>query len=258
MNRIDWRGGLSAAGILAAGILVAAVLGCVAVRAADPNALWRIVHDRCVVDQTQHGVPAPCAEVSLAGGWVVLKDRRGIAQFLLIPTARVTGIEDRAVLGPDAPNYFSAAWAARGRVEADLPHPVPRDALSLAINSPYGRSQNQLHIHIDCLRPDVRAALRKAAGGVGADWAKLPGGLRGHAYVARWLNEADLTANPFRLLADWPGVGPDGLRPWTIVVAAMPHGFILLADHADPKSGDGAEGEELQDHRCLLADEAAG
>lgn len=221
--------------------------------AANPNALWHIVHDRCVVDQTQHDNPAPCAAVSLSGGWVLLKDRRGVAQYLLIPTARVTGIEDAAVLAPDAPNYFAAAWAERGRMEALLPHPVPRDALSLAINSPYGRSQNQLHIHIDCLRPDVRAALQADAATIGVDWAKLPGGLRGHAYFARRLTGTDLTENPFRLLAGWPGVGAAGLRPWTIVVTATRDGFILLADHADTATGDGAEGEELQDHRCALA-----
>ena len=39
---------------------------------------------------------------------------------------------------------------------------MPRDDISLAVNSVYGRSQNQLHIHIDCVRSDVRNALRAA------------------------------------------------------------------------------------------------
>ena len=221
---------------------------------ADGGALWRIVHDQCVPDQQQHDNPAPCARVSLDGGWVVLKDRRGLAQFLLIPTARVTGIEDPAILAPGAPNYFAAAWAARDRTQAMLPHPVPRDALSLAINSPTGRSQGQLHIHIDCLRTDVRAALAKDAAAVGPDWAPLPGGLRGHHYVARRIGGAELAAeNPFRLLADWPGVGADGLRAWTLAVVAAGDGFILLADRASPETGDRAESEELQDHECALA-----
>jgi CDP-diacylglycerol pyrophosphatase len=30
-------------------------------------------------------------------------------------------------------------------------------------------------------------------------------------------------------------------------------GFILLADHADPASGDTGHGEDLQDHACALA-----
>ena len=37
-------------------------------RAADPDALWRIVHDKCVPDQEQNGDPAPCALVDLREG----------------------------------------------------------------------------------------------------------------------------------------------------------------------------------------------
>ncbi|MDA8250891.1 MAG: CDP-diacylglycerol diphosphatase [Rhodospirillales bacterium] len=236
-------------------LLLAALLLATPARArADSDALWRIVHGQCVPDQLQHADPAPCAQVALADGWAVLKDRRGVAQFLLIPTARVTGIEDPAILAPGAPNYFAAAWAERGRTQARLPHPVPRDALALAINSPSGRSQNQLHIHIDCLRADVRAALRAHVAVIGPDWAPLPGGLLGHPYLARRLDGAEFgTANPFRLLAQWPGVGAAGLRPWTLVVAGAADGFILLADRADPRAGDPAEGEEVQDHDCALA-----
>ncbi len=225
---------------------------------ADPDALWRIVHGQCVPDQRDHARPAPCQAVSLDGGWAVLKDRRGATQFLLIPTARVTGIEDPAVLAPDAPDYFAAAWAARGDVAARAGRDLPRDALSLAINSPSGRSQNQLHIHIDCLRPDIRAALRVGAAAVGTDWAPLPGGLLGHRYLARRLDGADPAGpTPFRLLAAMPGVGAAGMAQWTLVLAGLPQGFLLLADRADPAAGDRASGEELQDHDCALARAAA-
>jgi CDP-diacylglycerol pyrophosphatase len=37
---------------------------------------------------------------------------------------------------------------------------VPDSAISLTINSPTGRTQNHFHIHISCLRPDVREAQR--------------------------------------------------------------------------------------------------
>lgn len=66
------------------------------------QALWRIVHDSCVPNQRAHGDPAPCARVSLSGtddeGYVLLKDKKGIAQYLLMPTRPITGIEDAAVL----------------------------------------------------------------------------------------------------------------------------------------------------------------
>jgi CDP-diacylglycerol pyrophosphatase len=247
---------------LLAGMALAALLGASA-QASDPDALWRIVHGQCVPDQRAHSDPAPCAEVSLAGGWAVLKDRRGATQFLLIPTARVTGIEDPAVLAPDTPNYWQAAWAARGEVLARAGRVLPRDALSLAINAPTGRSQNQLHIHIDCLRPDVRDALRAALPQLGPDWAPLGVTLAGHRYMARRLENADLDGvNPFRLLAAAPQVGAGGIGTWTLVVAGahLPDGkdgFVLLADHADLAAGDRGNGEELQDHDCALARDPA-
>lgn len=247
------------------GLFLAVSLLCApAARASDPSALWHIVHDHCVLDQQEHARPLPCEQVSLDGGWAVLKDRTGVAQFLLIPTARVSGIEDGAVLAPDAPNYFAAAWAARHDVLERLERPLPRDALSLAINSPSGRSQNQLHIHIDCLRPDVRSALHAEAGRIGPDWAPLSGGLLGRPYLARRVEQADLAGvNPFRLLAEAPQVGAGGIGQWTLVVAGAifrdggaqgtRDGFILLADRADASRGDRGNGEELQDHACTLA-----
>ena len=86
------------------------------------QALWQIIHDQCVPDQRAHGDPAHCALVSLrdgeAHGFVVLKDRNGVAQHLVMPTAKITGIEDPALLAPDAANYFAAAWNARRGVTA--------------------------------------------------------------------------------------------------------------------------------------------
>jgi CDP-diacylglycerol pyrophosphatase len=232
--------------------------------ASGPNALWKIVNGQCVPDERADGKPAPCTEVALEGGeargWAVLKDRRGKTQFLLIPTARVTGIEDPVVLAPDAPNWWQAAWSARGYVMARAGRELPRDALSLAINAPTGRTQEQLHIHVDCLRPDVRDALRARAHLVGEDWAPLGIALAGHDYRARRLDGAELGANdPFRLLAAAPGVGAAGMADETLVVVGATFaggvpGFLLLADHVDLAAGDRGSGEELQDHDCALAE----
>ncbi|MET0331942.1 MAG: CDP-diacylglycerol diphosphatase, partial [Dyella sp.] len=43
-------------------------------------------------------------------GYAILKDHHGPAQYLLIPTARITGIESPLLLRAGAPNYFAAAW----------------------------------------------------------------------------------------------------------------------------------------------------
>ncbi|MFL5285845.1 MAG: CDP-diacylglycerol diphosphatase [Rhodopila sp.] len=55
--------------------------------ARNPNVLWRAVHNVCVPDQQIFASPAPCAEVDLAAGYVILKDPDPFAptHFLLIP-----------------------------------------------------------------------------------------------------------------------------------------------------------------------------
>jgi CDP-diacylglycerol pyrophosphatase len=213
---------------------------------ANPNALWQIVDGQCVPDQQQNHAPTPCALVDLADRYAVLKDIVGDTQFLLIPTARVSGIEDPEILAPDAPNYWQAAWQARRFVDERAHRELPRDDISLAINSVDDRSQNQLHIHVDCVRADVQAALRERADAIGTGWAPFPVKLAGHDYMAMRIDHPDLThANPFLLLADGiPGARADMGR-YTLVVVGQPDGFVVLAGHG--------WGEGLQDHKCALA-----
>jgi CDP-diacylglycerol pyrophosphatase len=250
MKRMRWM----MAAVVAAGLGMA--LHLTLARAANPNALWDIVHDKCVPDLSANGSPKPCDEVDLAEGVALLKDIVGDTQFLLIPTARVSGIEDAQILAPDAPNYFADAWARRGAIDARAHRLLPRDAVSLAINSFYGRTQNQLHIHMDCLLPEVRAALQQHGAEVPTHWAAFPTELAGHSYQAMRLEGAELAQNPFKLLADGvPGAKEDMGRHTLVLVGARiggAPGFILLDDRADVAKLDNGSGETLQDHGCAL------
>jgi CDP-diacylglycerol pyrophosphatase len=188
----------------------------------------------------------------------VLKDLVGIAQFLLIPTARVSGIESPLLLEPNAPNYWRAAWQARTYVDAKLGRTLPRDEVSLAINSSSGRTQNQLHIHIDCLAPDVVRTLREVGPSIGTDWAPLPVRLRGHLYSAMRIDDADLShTDPFKLLAPYAAKQGQTMGDQTLLLTGTltsngAPAFFLLNDHVQP--GDWASSEELQDHTCALAE----
>ena len=224
--------------------------------------LWGLVHDQCVPDQRDHGAPAPCALVSLdpdeGRGFVVLKDRTGVAQHLILPTARVTGIEDPRVLAPGAANYFAAAWSERRFVEDRLGHPLRRDQLSIAVNSIYGRSQDQLHLHLDCIDAALGVAVQAGAPAAAARWPAAALTLKGRAYRVRWLaGDTPDAANPFDLLArEAPGAAK-AMGAWTLVLIGATRadgtpGFYLLADRADPAAGDMASGEDLQDHSCRL------
>lgn len=227
--------------------------------ARNPSALWWVVHDVCVPDQQIFANPTPCAKVDLAVGYAILKDPDPSAptHFLLIPTARVTGIGDPAILSPDAPNYWAQAWRARQYVSQRASRLLGRDELSLAVNSVDGRTQDQLHIHIDCIKPAVRAALRAHAGAIGPNWAPFPVLLAGKPYLAKRIDGSDLAGvNPFRLLAALPearnAMGEESLVVTGDTGADRRPGFILLAGRTT--SGRGNEwGEKLQDHRCALA-----
>ena len=225
---------------------------------ADSDALKKIVIDQCVPHVQASQNPAPCASVDIAGGTALLKDRNGKTQFLLIPTNVVTGIEDKQILAADAPNYFQAAWAGRHLVEEQAGKPIPRDDIGLSINSAYGRSQNQFHIHIDCVGVAVKQALHDNDGKIGPHWAPLDVDLVGHRYHAMKIDGDDLAAsNPFKLLAEGdPDAAADmGRETLTVVGAVFPHGkpgFYLLSDRASVVGMDAASSASLLDHDCAV------
>ncbi len=225
---------------------------------ADRLVLWRIVHEQCAphAEAGQHP-PKPCDEVELAGegagGMAFLKDLNGVAQMLAIPTARVTGIEDPKVLAPDAADYFAAAWRARRDLDAHLGRGTARDDVAITVNSEFSRSQDQLHLHVDCLDPKVGAAIEVYKPAIDSEWRPMTIALNGRKYWARRIDSDDLVGvSPFRLLSEGIAGAKERMGLWTL--AAVPAdfdgkpSFILLADHAELTEGGHAE--DIQDHTC--------
>ena len=229
----------------------------------DRNALWNIAHNKCVPDETQNHNPAPCALVDLEGGeaygYVILKDIRGVAQFLMIPTRQISGIESPDILSPDVPNYWAAAWAHRDLISSRLGRGLPWDGIGLAINSQAARSQDQLHIHMDCLRADVRASLAQHSGVVGTDWAELPVNLAGGHYIARRLATSDLaTHDPFKLLAESSPQAKANMALQSLALVGIgqspeTQAFVLLAISPKDAQSAPAHSEDLLDHSCAPA-----
>ena len=255
MLRLRYPTGRRVAWALAAGLLCM-----LPASAADPDALWKLVHNKCVPDQRRHHNPAPCEQVVLrhgvGRGVALLKDIVGATQYLVIPTARVTGIESPRLLGPYATNYWAPAWEARRAVFARANRAFPRDAMSLAVNSIYGRSQNQLHIHVDCVRPDVRDYVVFHSGELPPRWTDWTVTFDGHRYLAMRLDNVDDLSgiNLFDMLAHTIPGAYDDMGNWTLVVVGVePTGFVVFAGHVNPATGDRGNGEELQDHGCVLA-----
>lgn len=232
--------------------------------AADPNALWHIVHEQCALNQQQGKPPAPCVALDQSPtspwGYAVLKSREGRLQYLLIPTTPISGIEDPALLSANQPNYWQAAWQARRFMSSQLGAPIARDNIALSINSPYGRTQEQLHIHISCVDPDVYNAVATQKDQLNDSWQPLAPKLQGHVYLARRLEAlpGDLPAdNPFHLLADQIPDAARQMSHYTLAMLALTFsdgkpGFVLLAGHTDLLSGNRGSAEELQDHSCRV------
>lgn len=229
--------------------------------AGDGDALWRVVHDICVPDRRLTGLAAPCVKVDLRRGYAVVKDPESPTQLLVVPTARVTGVEDPKLLDPDAPNYWALAWENRGLLDRRARRPLPRAQIGLVVNSAYGRSQNQLHIHLDCVRADVTDAVAAQLDEIGPDWKALDADLGGRRYLVRWISDADLAAeDPFKLIAH--GRDPADMARQTLVLIGAQSplrgaGFVLLVDQADRETGDTGHGEDLLDHGCSHASAAA-
>jgi CDP-diacylglycerol pyrophosphatase len=220
-----------------------------------PDSLRQIVQEQCVVHWIQKHDPAPCQRVFLpdlkteSSGYAVLADRKGGAHYLLVPTQTMAGIESGELLDPDTPNYFAEAWHARDLVTAFVGHPVARTAIGLAVNTARSRTQNQFHIHIECLRQDVVESLRASAEHINDIWAPVM--VAGSTYQAlRILGDGLDGSNPFELLANLKPDVRHHMGDYTLAVAGMQFmsgpGFILL-------TGTGPTGELLLDATCAVA-----
>lgn len=238
------------------------VAGCASLKTPlRSDALWNIISEKCLPQyKASPQTPNPCIEVNLekgeAYGYVVFKDRVGELQYLLMPTAKITGIESAPLLQEDATNYFDLAWKARSYMEKKHGAAISPEAVSLAVNSQYGRSQNQLHIHVSCPKPEVQAQIAKDLSLFHAGWAVVPGGLLGHQYFARKISEQDLeNKNAFKMLAEGvPGaqdhMGEFGLAMVAVKNKAEPLSLVLLASRLDRASGSRGSVEEIQNHDC--------
>lgn len=183
--------------------VVAAGIGYWKLTGEESDTLRKIVLEQCLPNQQENQNPSPCAEVKPNAGYVVLKDRHGPLQYLLMPTYRINGTESPLLTDPSTPNFFWLAWQARDFMSQKYGQPVPDRAVSLAINSRTGRTQNHFHIHISCIRPDVREQLDNNLANISSRWLPLPGGLRGHEYLARRVTESELVQrSPFMMLAE--------------------------------------------------------
>jgi CDP-diacylglycerol pyrophosphatase len=227
---------------------VAAALFATAASCQNRDALREIVQDQCLPHWRDQHSAAPCMEVNIddaaGSGYAVLADRKGGAHFLLIPIQTVSGIESPLLEAPGAPSYFQAAWRAHARLDGVIGRQVPPHLVGLAVNPLHARGQDQLHIHIECLRSDVFETLAGQAGRISSSWSPVP--LGGASYWVRSISPNLDADDPFKLLASHPPEAGRGMSDYTLVVTGAPTedgGFLMLASSS-------AAGELLLDSTC--------
>lgn len=219
--------------------------------------LWRVVSEFCVPAKTRLGTPFPCLDVRLDAGRALVRAPFGGDEFLVVPLARVTGVEDPVARASAMPDLWSAGWAERGRLAEAVGRPIADDRMALAINSRAARSQDQYHVHVDCLSVAVRDRLRAALVGLDDGWREIrPFGEAGPVYRIRRTTLAELAHER-----------PESLIARELAPAASQIAFLSFAligtgggTPADPGlvlavtyglgPWDGGHAEELMDHAC--------
>jgi CDP-diacylglycerol pyrophosphatase len=222
-------------------------------RLLNPDSLRRIVLGECVPAQRLHGTPGPCREVNLVEHYAVLKDIHGAYRHLLLPTDSLSGIESPQLLSPASPNYWRAAWQARRYLEQRIGHAVERDRLGLSINSSQHRSQNLLHIHIDCVNAGVRHDLTAQADRIGSTWSAKSMTLDGHPYFVMRAVGAELSVDPFKVLAARLHSPADmALESLSVIGARFTDGTVGFYFLDSPSDAGGATTEDTLDRRCAV------
>lgn len=211
----------------------------------------------CVLAKRTLGLAFPCRQVELgrdgAPGYAILQVPLSASHFVVMPAAPLSGMESPELRRPEAAIYWQAALAARPLAAAALDGRVPVSGIGMAVNSQAGRTQDHLHIHVDCVHPRVLAALGAHRDAIRSTWARLDFPLEGERYVAK---RVDLSGpemlNPFADMAHLPGAHDQGAVSLAVIGAPDPvrdgASFLIFAS-----TRPGSHAETLLDHSCAIA-----
>jgi CDP-diacylglycerol pyrophosphatase len=166
--------------------------------------------------------------------------------LLLVPRARAIGIEAPFLTKRPPPDYLYMALGARRFVVDKIGKRLSERDVGVAINSAFTRSQCQLHVHVDCVRPDVRAAVDRLS--PGASGAVLPGigGVRAWYVPHERVPETNFFALASRVKPPRTSTADQGIG----LLEAPKGGVVMLLGNVAQRTG---HAEELLDHTCKIA-----
>jgi CDP-diacylglycerol pyrophosphatase len=211
-----------------------------------PNALWSLA--LCCSQNLMSDVG--CRSYDAVDKYIILKDNspRKPAAYLIIPTIRVTGIEDKQIFLPPVVDFWKYGWQQAQRLVGK-----PAAETGLAINSVRGRTETQFHIHIACVQPAVARTLADNAGKIGSNPAmavNLVLAPADHVYrVIKVRSVLTGAESPFKLVAAMPGAAAEMGAQSIAVVGTMTPGTYYVLDTTAQGNNRGAA-EELLDQTC--------
>lgn len=223
---------------------------------ADRNVLWDKVNGACVPGYVNKDTYQPCSLVDMNEKIAIYKVDNDKYQYLLLPTDRVTGVEDDKLQKSRLPNYLYDAWLAKTFLTERLGKPIKERFISLALNPQNARSQDQLHIHISCLSGTANEVLSKIPKSkLNTTWSKEQVTIPPYSYYYRKVSLNELiNGSLFKSVSDkvkkekgrmeYTGVG---------LVNRTPESFIMLVGIGTIAKGVSAE--LIQDHECQIAEQ---
>jgi len=185
-----------------------------------------------------------CREYDPVNRYVIIKDNAPTKPqaYLLIPTVKITGIDDRHIFAPPYVNLWANAWDQSER------YPGWGDRrIGLAINSAHSRTQDQLHVHISCIDARVARILdeRQVADEKPYEMQLPPAN---NTYMVTVRNDLTDRESPFWIARDIAPREAMGDKSVAVVKSkAAGRYFVLTTSY---KGGKGGSAEELLDERC--------
>jgi len=216
----------------------------------ERDALWKVVEDLCLPLHQTLGLSLPCLDVDKKRGFAVIRAPGDETRIIIVPTAKIEGVESAALLRDDTPNFWSLAWGERNRVIASAPRSLAWNDIGMAINSSASRTQDQLHIHVDCVDPRLKRALAVQTNRLSKNWSNLNLQPWAGSYRVKRIAAEDLQRSVFQMVArEVPGarsrMGMQSIGVVGFVGGTGNLGFVVLVN------GRGGHAEELLDHKCL-------
>jgi CDP-diacylglycerol pyrophosphatase len=211
----------------------------------DPDALRSLAQD-CAKDLASDGNCRAYAKDE-SEEYVIVRDcsANKPEAYLMMPVQPVTGIDDSRIFSAPLADLWEDAWLWSRKYPGQ-----PAARTGLAINSKHARSQNQLHIHISCVLPQVRKALE--AGNIPL-WPARPVtrmlGPAGNDYAAVKVRALSGATSPFRIAQAMAG-GVGDMKDRSIAVVGAQEADMYYVLVTTSKGAGTGHAEELLEQTC--------